>query len=147
MYGTWKSVIAMPRERFNQRGVISPVLANWTLHRPGMSIGAGVVHSLEDVVHASVASTERKRKPFKIHVVRYADDFIITGATKAVLQHQVRPAIEAFLKERGLELSDEKTQITHISQGFDFLGQNVRKYTGTHHSGSQECETTALTTC
>jgi len=32
MYGTWKSVIAMPRERFNQRGVISPVLANWTLH-------------------------------------------------------------------------------------------------------------------
>lgn len=85
---------------------------------------------LEDVVHASVASTARKRKPFKIHVVRYADDFIITGATKAVLQHQVRPAIEAFLKERGLELSDEKTQITHISQGFDFLGQNVRKYAG-----------------
>ena len=84
----------------------------------------------EDVVHASVASTARKRKPFKIHVVRYADDFIITGATKAVLQHQVRPAIEAFLKERGLELSDEKTQITHISQGFDFLGQNVRKYAG-----------------
>ena len=77
-----------------------------------------------------MASTARKRKPFKIHVVRYADDFIITGATKAVLQHQVRPAIEAFLKERGLELSDEKTQITHISQGFDFLGQNVRKYAG-----------------
>ncbi|GLZ27586.1 hypothetical protein Pstu01_42550 [Stutzerimonas stutzeri] len=101
-----------------QGGIISPVLANWTLD------------GLEDVVHASVASTARKRKPFKIHVVRYADDFIITGATKAVLQHQVRPAIEAFLKERGLELSDEKTQITHISQGFDFLGQNVRKYAG-----------------
>jgi predicted molibdopterin-dependent oxidoreductase YjgC len=47
-----------------------------------------------------------------------------------ILQHQVRPAIEAFLKERGLELSDEKTHITHISQGFDFLGQNVRKYAG-----------------
>lgn len=39
-----------------------------------------------------------------------------------ILQHQVRPAIEAFLKERGLELSDEKTHTTHISQGFDFLG-------------------------
>ncbi|AWF62229.1 group II intron reverse transcriptase/maturase [Pseudomonas aeruginosa] len=101
-----------------QGGIISPVLANWTLD------------GLEDVVHASVASTARKRKPFKIHVVRYADDFIITGATQAVLQHQVRPAIEAFLKQRGLELSDEKTQITHISQGFDFLGQNVRKYAG-----------------
>ena len=31
---------------------------------------------------------------------------------------------------RGLELSDEKTRITHISDGFDFLGQNVRKYNG-----------------
>lgn len=36
--------------------------------------------------------------------------------------------IEIFLKERGLELSKEKTKITHISEGFDFLGQNIRKY-------------------
>ncbi|PAU51985.1 group II intron reverse transcriptase/maturase [Pseudomonas sp. PIC25] len=101
-----------------QGGIISPVLANWTLD------------GLEEVVYASVAATARQRQPFKIHVVRYADDFIVTGATQAVLQHQVRPAIEAFLKQRGLELSDEKTYITHISQGFDFLGQNVRKYAG-----------------
>ena len=36
-----------------------------------------------------------------------------------------------FLKERGLILSEEKTLITHISEGFDFLGFNVRKYNGT----------------
>jgi RNA-directed DNA polymerase len=101
-----------------QGGIISPILANWTLD------------GLEYAVNASVAPTERKLRPFKIHVIRYADDFIITGNSKAILQHQVRPAIEAFLKERGLELSDEKTHITHVSQGFDFLGQNVRKYAG-----------------
>jgi len=41
-----------------------------------------------------------------------------------------KPCVEAFLAERGLELSKEKTKITHISEGFDFLGQNVRKYGG-----------------
>jgi RNA-directed DNA polymerase len=36
--------------------------------------------------------------------------------------------VEEFLRERGLELSAEKTQVTHIQKGFDFLGQNIRKY-------------------
>ncbi|QSR36750.1 group II intron reverse transcriptase/maturase [Marinobacterium iners] len=101
-----------------QGGIISPVLANLTLD------------GLEQVINLSVASTDRTRRPFKVHVVRYADDFIVTGVSKDLLQHRVRPAIEAFLAERGLELSNEKTQITHISEGFDFLGQNVRKYSG-----------------
>ena len=43
---------------------------------------------------------------------------------------KVKPAIEAFLGERGLELSTEKTSITHIDDGFDFLGFNIRKYAG-----------------
>ncbi|SFB65298.1 group II intron reverse transcriptase/maturase, partial [Azotobacter beijerinckii] len=101
-----------------QGGIISPILANWTLD------------GLEQAALTSVASTERRRRPFKVHVIRYADDFIVTGASKSLLEHQVRPAIEAFLKERGLELSAKKTHITHISEGFDFLGQNVRKYAG-----------------
>ncbi len=45
-----------------------------------------------------------------------------------LLQDKIAPAMEVFLKERGLSLSEEKTRITHIEQGFDFLGQNVRKY-------------------
>jgi RNA-directed DNA polymerase len=101
-----------------QGGIISPVLANLTLD------------GLEQVINLSVAPTDPTRRPFKVHVVRYADDFIVTGVSKDLLQHRVRPAIEAFLAERGLELSNEKTQITHISEGFDFLGQNVRKYSG-----------------
>ena len=66
----------------------------------------------------------------KVHVVKYADDFIVTGASREVLEERVKPAVEAFLWERGLELSAEKTHITHINDGFDFLGFNVRKYSG-----------------
>jgi len=60
--------------------------------------------------------------------VRFADDFIITGISKELLEKQVKPCVEVFLAERGLQLSPEKTRITHISEGFDFLGQNVRRY-------------------
>ena len=72
----------------------------------------------------------RRRKGQKVNVVKYADDFIITGASKEVLEEKVKPAVAAFLRERGLELSPEKTSITHIEAGFDFLGFNVRKYNG-----------------
>ena len=62
------------------------------------------------------------------NVVRYADDFVITGRTRELLEREIRPLVEQFLRERGLELSLDKTVITHIKDGFDFLGQNVRKY-------------------
>jgi RNA-directed DNA polymerase len=55
---------------------------------------------------------------------------VITGSSKELLETQVKPLVEQFLAERGLELSQEKTRITHIEDGFDFLGQNVRKYDG-----------------
>jgi len=66
----------------------------------------------------------------KVNVIAYADDFVITGATKAVLENKIMPVVVAFLKERGLELSTEKTKITHIDDGFNFLGFNIRKYKG-----------------
>jgi len=66
----------------------------------------------------------------KVNFVRYADDFIVTGNSRALLEQEVKPIIIRFLKERGLTLSEEKTKVTHIEEGFDFLGQNVRKYKG-----------------
>ena len=48
----------------------------------------------------------------------------------SLLEHEVQPLVEQFLKERGLTLSGEKTLMTHIEDGFDFLGQHVRKYNG-----------------
>lgn len=50
--------------------------------------------------------------------------------TKELLEKEVRPLVEQFLSDRGLRLSPEKTRITHISQGFDFLGQRLRKFGG-----------------
>ena len=65
-----------------------------------------------------------------MNVVRFADDFIITGSSYELLEQEIKPLVEQFLRERGLELSPEKTRITHIEDGFDFLGQHVRKYAG-----------------
>jgi RNA-directed DNA polymerase len=65
-------------------------------------------------------------------MVRYADDFIITGTSKELLEGEVKPFVEQFMKERGLELSQEKTVITCVDNGFDFLGHHVRKYNGTY---------------
>jgi RNA-directed DNA polymerase len=79
---------------------------------------------LEAAVRAGLKSSD------KVNVVVYADDFVITGSSKELLENHIKPKVADFLKERGLELSEEKTKITHIDQGFDFLGHNVRKYNG-----------------
>ena len=78
----------------------------------------------EAAVRAGLKSSD------KVNVVVYADDFVITGSSKELLENHIKPKVAAFLKERDLELSEEKTKITHIDQGFDFLGHNVRKYNG-----------------
>ena len=69
----------------------------------------------------------------RVNFVRYADDFIVTGKSKRILETMVKPAIEEFLAKRGLTLSEEKTAITHIRDGFTFLGQSLRKHEKTLH--------------
>lgn len=98
-----------------QGGIISPVLANRTLD------------GLEAAVLSAVTRKAGIPNP-KLHVIRYADDMVITGSTRTILEEQVKPAVIRFLAQRGLELSEEKTQIVHINRGFDFLGKNLRKY-------------------
>ncbi len=66
----------------------------------------------------------------KVNFIRFADDFLVTGSSKELLEREVKPMIEDFLAERGLMLSPEKTKITNITDGFDFLGWNFRKYKG-----------------
>lgn len=61
--------------------------------------------------------------------MRYADDFIVTAATKEIAE-EAKELIRDFLKTRGLELSEEKTLITHIDDGFDMLGWTFRKFNG-----------------
>ena len=80
---------------------------------------------LEDAIREIVP-----RKGAKVNLVRYADDFVITAATRELLEGTVLPVVVEFLAKRGLTLSTEKTKIVHIDQGFDFLGCNLRKYDG-----------------
>ena len=60
--------------------------------------------------------------------MRYADDFVVLANSKELLENEIKPWIEQFLSVRGVVLSQEKTRIAHIHQGFDFLGWNFRKY-------------------
>lgn len=121
----WLKAGYMEKKRFHptesgspQGGIISPVVANMALD------------GLEALLHQTFPS----KYGHKVHLVRYADDFVISGATREILHQQVMPLVQAFLQRRGLTLSPEKTHITHISEGFDFLGQNVRKYNGQYLS-------------
>ena len=92
-----------------QGGIISPVLANLTLD------------GLEPLLKGRF-----KSRKHKVHLVRYADDFLVTGSSRELLEQEVRPVIEEFLAQRGLTLSPTKTKITHVTEGFDFLGWNLR---------------------
>ena len=65
----------------------------------------------------------------KVHLIRYADDFVVTAANRETLE-EIKILLTEFLAQRGLTLSQEKTRITHITDGFDFLGFNIRKYNG-----------------
>ena len=101
-----------------QGGIISPTLANMTL----------------DGLQGILAERyKRKHKDGKLYspmvnLVRYADDFIITSENREVLETEIKPLVADFLAERGLTLSEEKTVITNIEDGFDFLGFNIRKF-------------------
>lgn len=93
-----------------QGGLISPLLANMALD--------GMEHVLKEHFPGK-----------KVHLIRFADDFLVTAVSQEVAE-QCKEVIIDFLKERGLELSEEKTRIVHIDEGFDFLGWHFRKFRG-----------------
>lgn len=114
----WKGQLFPTAAGSPQGGIISPTLANMTLD--------GMERMLEYRYGGPNSTKSRKNK---VNLTRYADDFVVTGATKEVLE-AVKSLIQEFLTDRGLSLSPEKTRIVHVDEGFDFLGWNVRKYDG-----------------
>lgn len=109
-----------------QGGVISPLLANVALHGLDELLGIRYYRTREGYLR-----TYSNRA-----WVRYADDFVVFCRTKEDAE-QVVEILRAWLKDRGLSLSEEKTQIVHMSEGFDFLGFNVRQYrTGRTRNGT-----------
>lgn len=97
-----------------QGGTISPLLMNMVL----------------DGMERAFLKMYPRWKAQKVNMVRYADDFVITADSKERIENEIIPFAVEFLKERGLILSAEKSKITHIDDGFDFLSQNVRKFKG-----------------
>lgn len=106
-----------------QGGVISPILANMTLD--------GMQKILSDRFHTNRLGKVdlRFKNAHKVNLVRYADDFIVTAATREIAE-EAKMLLRDFLESRGLELSEEKTLITHIDDSFDMLGWTFRKFKG-----------------
>ena len=103
-----------------QGGIISPCLANLALN------------GLASMLKKKFMRTSVKGKTInsKVHTIVYADDFVVTGKSKEFLENEVLPEVRKFMQQRGLALSEEKTAITNVTDGLDFLGQNTRKYKG-----------------
>lgn len=100
-----------------QGGVISPLLAN---------IG---LHGLEELVNSIKLPKDKWYNQPKLGIIRYADDFIVTAKSKETLENTLM-VIKQWLENRGLKISQEKTRIVHINEGFNFLGFNLRHYNG-----------------
>jgi RNA-directed DNA polymerase len=109
--GYWEKGKLFPTDKGTpQGGLISPVLSNL------------VLDGLEQAVRAVA------KRGDKVNFVRYADDFVVTGASREILEQKAKPALTDFLHPRGLELSEQKTVLTHIETGFNFLGHTLRKF-------------------
>ena len=89
-----------------QGGTISPILMNMTLDGLERILDERFPKYYENGI----------QKSHKLNFVRYADDFIVTGDSPEFLRNQVLPVIKEFLNIRGLQLSEEKTLITHIDE-------------------------------
>jgi len=104
-----------------QGGILSPLLANIALN--GMEKLLNITYHEKKYKNGDIAYGTKG----KYRVVRYADDFLIFAKSKEDIE-VLYDILDPYLKKRGLELADDKTRITHVSEGFDFLGFNFRRY-------------------
>ena len=100
-----------------QGGIVSPLLANIALH--GMEEELGVSYYIDREYHKLARKS--------VGVVKYADDFVIVCKTKEEAMSMYEK-LNPYLNKRGLTLAENKTRVTHIEEGFDFLGFNLRQY-------------------
>lgn len=116
-------------EGTSQGGIMSPTLCNIALN------------GIEEMI--------KKANPLKegispgVHVIRYADDMIITGRTPEIIMKN-KQILSEFLMERGLHLNEKKTLVTNIKDGFDFLGFNIRRMTWNTNLNQETDQETVL---
>lgn len=105
-----------------QGGIISPLLANVALD------GMERLFSSERPNGSFISPALRKGLDKGISLIRYADDFVVTAPSREILETYVRPRLEVFLRERGLALNEAKTRIVHLTEGFNFVGFQIRRF-------------------
>ena len=118
------NVFNLTKEGTPQGGLLSPLLANIALH------------GMEEILNISYhrRASIRNGKPYEIfetkgkyRMIRYADDFVIFARNKEDIL-EVEGILQPYLEERGLTLALDKTKITNIHDGFDFLGFEFKRH-------------------
>jgi RNA-directed DNA polymerase len=112
-----------------QGGIISPLLANIALNGIEALLSQFYKVNTYTLKSGKQAGNKKKKKDATYGFIRYADDFIITAKSREDIE-AIIPTLQEWLKERGLELSQEKTNISHVEEGFNFLGFNIRQFKG-----------------
>ena len=123
-----KNVFNKTEEGTPQGGIISPLLANIALH--GMEEVLGIKY---------IKNGSQDCNRTKYSMCRYADDFIIMCSTLGDANN-IKEILADYLSDRGLTLAEDKTKISHIEKGFNFLGFNIRRYTVTKFKKGKQAE-------
>lgn len=120
-----------------QGGIISPLLANIALD--GLENLLATKRKVKEYTYTQANGRQRtqRKESNRYGIARYADDFVVTAETKMDIEAIV-PTIEEWLQQRGLELNPEKTKITHIGEGIDFLGFHIRQFKGSCYTLPQK---------
>ena len=125
---------SLPQVRTCVGGVISPLLLNIALH--GLEEAAGVRY----YPSGAHAGEVRRGSPA---LTRYADDLVVCCHSRQQAE-QVKARLAGWLERRGLAFNEAKTRIVHLSEGFDFLGHQIRRQ---RKRGTQQSYSPAKVSC
>ena len=107
-----------------QGGILSPLLANIALS----VLDEHIAKTWEAVSPTYIDRARRRRQGLSNHyIVRYADDFVVLVSGTQAHAEALKDEVAKVLRPMGLKLSDQKTRICHIDEGFDFLGHRIRR--------------------
>ncbi|MGH2737824.1 MAG: group II intron reverse transcriptase/maturase [Actinomycetota bacterium] len=108
-----------------QGGILSPLLSNIALS----DLDDHFDEAWRAMGGTSSARQNRRRRGLATYrLVRYADDFVVVVAGARAHAEALRDEVEAVLRPMGLRLSEEKTRVSHIDEGFDFLGFRIQRH-------------------
>ncbi len=113
-----------------QGGVVSPLLANIYLHK--MDEAWRARYSIGD---QNARHKVRKNGRGLVQLIRYADDFLVLTNGERAQAEALKEEFRQILDGLGLELSTDKTLITHVNDGFDFLGFHCQRKPVPHRGG------------